>query len=353
MRKPFLDNLRYGIVLLVIVYHVCYLFNSVGVITNVVIPGIPAIDVVEYALYPWFMPALFVISGICARYTLERKTDGQFLRSKLRRQLVPSVAVIFLIGWAGGWVTNQYTDMFAGNGDAIPGAVKYLIWCFAGIGPMWFLHELLLAEIALVLLRQLDRKERLWQLGEKVSFPAAVALLLLFWGSARILNTPVIEVYRNGIYLFSFLAGYLVFSHERVQAMLAERAPLLVAAAGLLGITYTVRAWGENYAEPAHLKAFLTNAYGWMAILAALGAGKRWLNRETSFTRYFASRSFGFYVLHYPLLVLGAWFLDRVLHLPVWSMYLLLAVWAAAILPPVVAIIKKIPVLRTLVLGGQ
>ena len=42
MRKPFLDNLRYGIVLSVAVYHVFYQFNSVGVITNVLIPGIPA-----------------------------------------------------------------------------------------------------------------------------------------------------------------------------------------------------------------------------------------------------------------------------------------------------------------------
>ena len=37
MRKPFLDNLRYGIVLSVAVYHVFYQFNSVGVITNVLI----------------------------------------------------------------------------------------------------------------------------------------------------------------------------------------------------------------------------------------------------------------------------------------------------------------------------
>ena len=34
MRKPFLDNLRYGIVLSVVAYHVFYQFNSVGVITN-------------------------------------------------------------------------------------------------------------------------------------------------------------------------------------------------------------------------------------------------------------------------------------------------------------------------------
>ena len=66
MRKPFLDNLRYGIVLSVVAYHVFYQFNSVGVITNVVIPGIPALDAPLYVLYPWFMAALFMISGICA-----------------------------------------------------------------------------------------------------------------------------------------------------------------------------------------------------------------------------------------------------------------------------------------------
>lgn len=52
MRKYYLDNLRYGIVLLVIFYHIVYLFNSLGVITNVVIPGIPQMDVFLYLIYP-------------------------------------------------------------------------------------------------------------------------------------------------------------------------------------------------------------------------------------------------------------------------------------------------------------
>ena len=51
MRKYYLDNLRYGIVLLVIFYHIVYLFNSLGVITNVVIPGIPQMDVFLYLIY--------------------------------------------------------------------------------------------------------------------------------------------------------------------------------------------------------------------------------------------------------------------------------------------------------------
>lgn len=351
MRRPFLDNLRYGIVLSVIVYHVCYLFNSVGIITNVAIPGIPALDVVEYLLYPWFMAALFVISGICARYSLEKQTDRAFLKSKVRRQLVPSIVIPFLFGWLNGWVTNQYADMFAGG--AVPGVVKYLIFCMMGIGVLWFVQELLLADLVLVLIRKLDKKERLWQLGGKVKLPVLCLLGLALWGSAQVLNTPVIECYHNGIYIFAFLAGYFIFSHEQVQETLAKFAPGLLAVSFALAAVYTVTAWGENYTAPAHLKAFLTNVYAWFAILAVLGAGKRWLDRETKFTRYMANYSFGFYVLHYTPMVLSAWAMDKLLHLPVWAMYILLPIEMALLLPPLTALVKRIPVLRTLVLGEK
>ena len=351
MRKPFLDNLRYSIVLLVILYHVFYLFNSVGVITNVVIPGIPALDTLLYLLNPWFMVALFLISDICARYSLQRQTNREFLKSKARRQLVPSVAIVFLIGWTSGWVTGQYTDMFGTGSDLMPGIVKYLIWCMSGIGVLWFLHELLLADLVLVVIRKIDKKDRLWRLGGKANIWILLLMVFALWGSAQILNTPVIEIYRNGIYIFAFLIGYFVFSHDPVQELLAKWAPVLLAVSGVLAIVYTATSWGENYAALSHLKLLLPNAYAWFATLAVLGAGKRWLDRETKFTRYMASRSFGFYVLHYPLLALGAWGMDKILHLPVWSMYLLLPVLMIAVLPPLVAVIRRVPVLRTLVLG--
>ena len=372
MRKPFLDNLRYIIVLLVIFYHIFYLFNSVGVITNVAIPGIPAADVVEYLLYPWFMVALFVISGICARYSLEamdvrnagcfaesgtlfgmqqRQTHRQFLKTKVRRQLLPSIAGIFLIGWSNGWVTNQYTDMFMGNGAALPGFVKYLIYCMCGIGVLWFLHQLFLAELVLVLVRRLDRKDRLYRLGGKVTFPVLCLMMFALWGSAQILNTPVIEVYRNGIYIFAFLVGYFVFSHDHVQEISAKYAPVLLAVSGILAVVYTVTYWGENYTTMANLKSLLTNAYSWFAVLAVLGAGKRWLDRETKFTGYMAGRSFGFYVLHYPVLALGAYVLDQWLHFPGWAMYLILPVVAVIVLPCLVGVVKRVPVLRLLLLG--
>ena len=351
MRKPFLDNLRYGIVLSVAVYHVFYQFNSVGVITNVLISGIPALDAPLYVLYPWFMAALFMISGICARYSLEKQTGKQYLKGKVRRQLIPSIAIIFLIGWSTGWVTDQYANIFGGG--QVPGFAKYLVWCMSGIGVLWFLHELLLCEVVLVLIRKLDKKDWLWQLGGKANFPVICLLVLGMWGSAYILNTPVIEVYRNGFYLFCFLAGYILFSHEQIQSLLAKWAPCMLAVSGVLAVVYTVHFWGQNYAALNNLKAPLTNLYAWFACLGVLGAGKRWLDQETAFTRYMAGRSFGIYVLHNPLLVLLAWAMDKLLHFPVWSMYLLLPVLLALLLPPLIALIKRIPVLRTLVLGEE
>lgn len=361
MRKPFLDNLRYLTVLLVIFYHVFYMFNSLGIIRNVTTTGIPQFDVVMYVLYPWFMVLLFLISGICARYSLgvyenadasERKVkDRTFLKKKVRRQLLPSFAIMFLIGWTSGWVTNQYTDMFAGNGELIPGAVKYLIWCLAGSGALWFLHELFLADVVLILFRKLDKNDRIWKLCGRAKMPALCLLTLALWGSAQILNTPVIEIYRNGIYIFAFLIGYYVFSHERIQELLAKWAPILLGVSVVLAAVYTVAYWGEDFTRMFRLKSLLTNMYAWFACLAALGCAKRWMDRETVFTRYMRKNGFGFYVLHYPLMVIAAYVMDLIWNLPVWSMYLLLLLVEAAVLPPLVMMIKKIPVLRTVVLG--
>lgn len=70
MRKPYLDNLRWATVVLVMVYHVCYLFNGVGVLGG--IPGahsLPLGDALATIVYPWVMVLLFVVAanraGLC------------------------------------------------------------------------------------------------------------------------------------------------------------------------------------------------------------------------------------------------------------------------------------------------
>lgn len=362
MRKAYIDNLRSGIILLVILYHIIYLFNSVGVITNVVIPGIPQMDAVLYILYPWFMICLFALAGMSAKYALERlageNTDADrktvhriYIRSRAAKLLVPAIVGIFLYGWSAGYVTCQYTDFFGGQGDQIPFFVKYLIFALCGIGPAWFAIQLFLATLVLLLLRRIDKQDRLYALCGKAG-PAVLPLLtLLVWGSAQILNLPVVEVFRNGIYICTFLLGYYVLTQERILQGMVKWWYMFAIPAVLLGIAYVIVFWGQNYAAAENLKGLLVNAYAWFMTLAVIAAGHRFLDRETAFTRYMRPRSFAFYLLHYFVLVLVTYGIDSRFTVPAGGFYPILIAAAVILLPLLYEILSRIPVVRRLVLG--
>ena len=100
-------------------------------------------------------------------------------------------------------------------------------------------------------------------LGEKANLPVLLVLGIVVWGSAQILNTPVIAVYRFGIYIFSFLLGYYVFSQEKVTDRLAAGCiPLILAAIGF-GILYTYFYYGTNYAVQPEVRSHTAGLHVW------------------------------------------------------------------------------------------
>lgn len=361
-RKHYIDNIRWVTVLLVIVYHIIYMFNSVGVISNIDVQGIAQLDVFLSFVYPWFMCLLFVVGGMSARYSLEKRDGKTFLKERVKRLLVPSVAGIFVLGWVNGWVTDQYVNMFAGA--EVPGLIKYLVYCVSGIGPLWFAQELFLASLVLLLVRAMEQsvakrirdeqnksREPLWELGKKAGLPVLLLMVFPVWGSAQILNTPLIEVYRNGIYLFMFLLGYYVFSHENVTDTLKKYSVPLLGVAAVTGVAYVIYYDGENYAKQEVLQNFFTNFYAWIGILAALGCFKRWFDGSNPFAEYMTKRNFGFYVLHYPIMVLMAYLITTYFNLPMVLVYLLVLVLEILLLPLAYELISRIPILKMLLLG--
>lgn len=348
MRKIYLDHIRWATVLLVLIYHVFYMFNGVGV------PGgipearnIALFDTIAMIVYPWFMVLLFLIAGISARYSLQKRTGKQFLKERASKLLVPSTLGLFVIHWITG-----YLNIKMGGGLAyIPKVLVYPIAAISGIGPLWFIQTLFLFSCILVLLRSLDRKDRIWTLCGKANLPVILPLFLLIFGAAQILNMPVLTMYRFGIYFTAFLIGYYIFSHDGVQEIIEKIHIPMVCLTVAAGIVYTYRYYGSNYTASPCLQSLLTNLYLWAAMLAILGCAKKYCHQQNAFNRYMTKASFGLYILHYPVLIVICYVLQYRFHFPATANYGIALVAEIILTFGLYEVIQRIPVIRYLVLG--
>lgn len=348
MRKIYLDNIRGVTVILVMIYHVFYMFNGIG------IPGgipeaanIPAFDWIACMIYPWFMVLLFVVAGMSARYALQKRTEKQFIRERTVKLLVPSTLGLFVIHWITGYLNIK----MGGGLDYIPSVLIYPISAISGIGPLWFIQMLFVFSCILILFRKIDKADRVWTLCGKANLPVVLLLFLLVFGAAQILNMPVLTMYRFGIYFAAFLIGYYIFSHEEVLEIIEKvRIPMLCLSV-IAAVFYLIRYGGSNFSAPDCLQSVITNLYLWVVILAIIGCNRKYFNWETNFTRYMTKSSFGIYILHYPILIVICYILHYYTGFPAIWKYMIALVGESIITLTVNECIKRVPVLRYFVLG--
>ena len=273
-RKHWIDNLRWVTVLLVLFYHVIYFYNNKGVFGG--IGGFGTYpewhqyqDVVMYILYPWFMPLLFILAGISARYALCGQTAAKWLRSRTRKLLVPGTIGLLVFHWMVGYF-NTAVVARTGVFDGMPLPAKYLMMAISGIGPLWFIQLLWLLSLVLLVLRALDRKNRFFNFCGKAGIIVILLLGVLFWaGEQTMIKQPrpesldgLYNLYKPFFYLVPFLMGYFVFAHDEVQEKLGKYWIPLMAAAVVAGTTLVITTFGQDNTSPQYLGSWLNCLYG-------------------------------------------------------------------------------------------
>ncbi len=347
-RKHYLDNIRWVTVVLVLVYHVFYLYNGVGVLGGIgSFSKVQYQDAILYVIYPWFMVLLYVVAGMSARYALERKTQKEFLKERTLKLLVPSTLGVFVFQWIVGY----FNILIGGGLEFIPKFILYPICVLSGSGPLWFAHLLWIFCLFLIVVRRFDKNDKFFRFCEKSNTVVILALGLLIWGGAQVLNMPVITVYRFGVYFVAFLIGYFVLAHEKVQDRIEKiHLPLLVVAI-VLAVGYVWYYFGTNFAQDACLKSFFTNVYAWIVVLAVIGCFKAWYNKTNRFTSYMTHISFGIYVLHYVVVLSSCYWLKNILNLPVLVAYIIAILMTLILSPLLYELLRRIPILRYCILG--
>lgn len=351
MRKYYLDNIRWITVVLVVIYHVIYMFN--GIVTDGVIGPFNEIqyqDGIQYILYPWFMVLLFIVAGMCSRYYLEKHSVKEFVRSRTRKLFVPSTIGLLVAGWVQGYFNMAISDAFSKMPDTIPGIAMYFILVLSGTGVLWFIQMLWLFSMLLALVRKLE-KGRLYELCGKANMAVILLLVVPVYLSGLILNTPVIAVYRFGIYGLTFFLGYFLFAHDEVTERISKYSVPLLVAAVALAVIYLLVHYGDNYAIPPVVNSISAVVYAWTACLAIIGGMKKWGNKMPKFAAFLSVRSFGLYVFHYLPLSAAAYALHRYTSLPALPSYLLVTLAAFTGSFVLYESISRIPVLRWCVLG--
>ena len=364
MRKHWIDNLRWVTVLLVLFYHVIYFYNNKGVFGGIggfgEYPQCPQYqDVVMYILYPWFMPLLFLLAGISARYALEKKSAREWFRARTRKLLVPSTIGLFVFQWMVGYF-NTAVARREGLLN-VSGIGKYIMWAVSGIGPLWFIQLLWLLCLVLLIVRALDKKDRFWNWCGQAGLVVIILLGVLFWaGEQTLVQNPRPEsadglwnLYKPLFYLVPFLLGYFVFSHDAVQEKVKKAWIPLLACAVVAGAVLIVTTFGQDNTAPRYMGSPLNCLYGWLACLALMGWFNARFDRTGRFAGYMTRSSFGFYIVHYLVIASLGYMMKTYTQLPPVAMYLILTVAVFTLSPLLYEVVRRIPVVKWCVLGEK
>ena len=357
-RLAYLDWLRFLVVLSLAPFHAAITFTGMGSVyvydnpvRDILLAGSTPVGVGPLALTlftvfmdNWFMHLLFLVSGIGAATSLRKRNAGQFLGERCNRLLLPLlIGTVFVIS-VQSWLRALSFGKFSG------GFFAFFPSFFNGIytgpqsngnydwGHLWFLAYLFVfSALALPLLLSIRRKgeaSRILSVARRFTtmplmlFPALSTGLLeaLFrpgWpGSLNLVN----DWANFTLYLSFFLAGYLAGSvPELLRAIEKHRlAALILGVTAFLAriTTYTLVTVSDGYNGTNIVAQAFRGIAAYGLVVAIIGYGQRYLNRQGRMLGIARDLSFPLYILHYAPLTAATYLLLNS-GLSVWTRWIL------------------------------
>ena len=308
MRKHFIDNLRWIVILLLIPYHAAQSFNTWGELNYVTFSPNQAISSLIVFLSPYYMPLMFVLAGMSTRYALQKRSCGQFVVERLKRLFVPflfgTLAFCPILAYLGDKNNYNYHGSFWGHYK-----VFFTKWTdlagFDGgfnVGQYWFLYFLfVISLIAVGMIALVNSLTKQRQMPVDVPFPVICLfgiMLPIFYDLLAVGGKSFAE------YLYVFLIGYYVFSDDgMIEKMVKYRYLTLPVGLVACAINDYMFIWSGKDFGIANI--MVKAAAEWFMILALLGIGKSKLDFAGKISGYLSSRSFIFFSLHFLWIV---WF---------------------------------------------
>lgn len=304
-RKYDIDNLRSFSILLLFPVHTFMIWNDFGTGFYIWEGESRLFSTLIVLVNPWFMPLLFVLAGMNARYALKHRTNRAFLIQRRNKLLLPFLGGILLWVPFQAWYARKY---FFDNHDGLLAHWKYFFTHVTDLtgydgaftpGHLWFILFLfVISVLGLVLFRVLPYEKCAFYI-ERIPFVGVIFCFLPVWALYYLGNFGGFSLGKD---LALYLLGYYVLSNEKILAKLETNFWSLTVL-GVIGSILLV----VLYARFAYYGDLWVNLVGWLMILLLLAVGRRYLNFHGRISAFLSRISYLMYLLHQTILVAVAY----------------------------------------------
>jgi len=310
VRKHYIDNLRWMILLILIPYHTAMAWNVWDEPNYIFFEGNRIISSIVVFFSPYFMPLLFVLAGIGTKFALEKRTGKEYVIERAKKLLIPAAFGTIVLMPVMGYIADKFNYSYNG------GFFQHYAVFFTeftdltgadgrfSFGQFWFLLYLFVISVlsvgVLTLLKKTDYKS-------ERSIPFWAVLVL---GLPLPLLSEVLSIGGKSLaeYTYLFLLGYFVFSDDRIISK-AEKNSWLLFGTGMAAAVLNVYLFIWSDKDWAVLNTAAKYAAEWIMIIALTGQAKRYLNFSGKASDYMSRRSFLFYIWHFIWVVLSQYVL--------------------------------------------
>ncbi|MGC3982474.1 MAG: acyltransferase family protein [Steroidobacteraceae bacterium] len=312
-RYDFLDWLRVIAVFMLLFYHTGMLFVGWGWhIQNA--ETISALGWPMDIAHRLRMPLLFMIAGAGMWFALQRRNAAQVAAERSLRLLLPLVAGMFLIvppqlyfervfhgQWQGGYAAFLWERVFQFRLYPQGDFAWHHLWFIAYL----YVYALLL----LPLCRWWPRKPQLrpgsWLYLLALPLCVNEALLKSIFPETHNL---VRDWYVFDHYLLLTVYGFLLASIPGCWDWLSAQRRCALAVALLTASVVISLLVSGVIAHGGTVDAFLANVFTWLALIAILGYGHRYLSFQNPLLRWARDASYPIYILHQSVIIVIGYF---------------------------------------------
>jgi len=331
-RLPEIDWLRVGAVFLVFLVHSAQIFSPIEDWHIDSPDSSPLLGQFTVFMGPWIMPLFMLLAGASAWFARRRRSDGEYLKVRVLRLLVPLVAGTLLLVAPQVYLRRVFRGEFEGS------FLAFYPRFFDGFFPegnlswghLWFIAYLFVYMlVGLVVFRALDRdggRRLLDWTARHVSAPGGILLPAVpLVAGQLVLRIPYTQTtgalvgdWATHAWLFlAFVLGYMFMADGRLMAAVDRQWKALVPLA--VGLSAGLAVWavpGDVYQRlPGELSwwyvAFWTGfaLCSWAWLMVILGAARIHLLEEGPVLRWAVPLVYPFYIFHQTVIVVAGFYL--------------------------------------------